>query len=158
MTLQVLLNLLIGLIWMLLNDAWSFGAFAVGYLVGTGIIFAMRRFFPAPFYGRKALAVLHLFLLFIVELVKSTFVVIRQVLRPRLNIRPGVFRMETPLRSDFEITLLAALITLTPGSVVMEVAPQEGVMYVHAMDADEFHGSIMESKRKFERAILEVTR
>lgn len=157
MTLQILLNLIIGLVWMLLHDRWDAETFTIGYLIGLLFIFALRRFFPTTFYMRKCWAILKLFFLFIIELVKSTIVVVRQVARPKLNIEPGIFKVQTKLKSDWEITLLSKLITLTPGSVVMEVAPAEGIMYIHAMDASEFKNSIMESKRIFEDAILEVT-
>lgn len=158
MTLQILLNLLIGLVWMLLHDEWSVLSFGIGYLIGLLFIFGLRRFFPTPFYGKKSWAIVKLFFIFNIELVKSTIVVIRQVMRPKLNIEPGVFKMETKLKSDWEITLLCSLITLTPGSVVMEVAPEEGIIYIHAMDASEFKNSILKSKASFEDAILEVTK
>jgi len=99
-----------------------------------------------------------LFLLFIVELFKSNVVVIMQVIRPKLNIQPGIFRSETKLKTDFEITLLSALLTLTPGSVVMEIDPEAGVMFIHAMDATEFRTSITKTMHKFEKAIIEVMR
>lgn len=156
-TLQILLNLLIGTVWMLLHDRWDANSFAIGYLVGMLIIFFMRRYFPDPFYVKRLWAIVKLVYLFIRELVLSTIVVIRQVTRPRLNIRPGIFKFTTVLRNDWEITLLSMLITLTPGSVVMEVSPEDGIVYVHAMDADEFERGIMASKRVFEKAILEVT-
>jgi len=158
MTLQILLNLLIGAVWMLLHDKWDFRTFVVGYFIGFLIVFGLRRFFPTPFYGKKSWAILKLLFLFIKELFFSTLVVIRQVTRPKLNIQPGIFRVETKLKSDWEITLLSNLITLTPGSVVMEVAPEEGVFYIHAMDMTEFQNSIIRSKERFEDAILEVTK
>jgi multicomponent Na+:H+ antiporter subunit E len=157
MTLQILLNLLIGLVWMLLHDSWNALTFTIGYVIGLGLIYGMRRFFPTPFYARKCWAILKLFYLFIVELVRSTFTVIRQIARPRLNIEPGIFRVKTILKNDWEITLLCVLITLTPGSVAMEVAPEDGIIYLHAMDASEFTNSIVKTMRTFEKAILEVT-
>jgi multicomponent Na+:H+ antiporter subunit E len=158
MTSQILINILIAVTWMLLHEAWSVPVFVLGYLIGAIIIFGLRRFFPESFYGRKVWAILKLFYLFIVELVKSSIIVIGQIIRPKLNIEPGIFRTETILKTDWEITLLSALVTLTPGSVVMEVDPRQGIMYIHAMDAAEFKGSIMKSKRVFEEAIIEVMR
>jgi len=143
---------------MLLHDRWNALTFAIGYFIGFLFIFGLRRFFPTPFYGKKSWAILKLIYLFILELVKSTIVVIRQVTRPKLNIEPGIFKVSTSLTSDWEITLLSVLITLTPGSVVMEVAPADGIMYIHAMDANEFKRSIMKTKTMFEEAILEVTK
>lgn len=158
MTFQILLNLIVAVMWMMFHNSWSALTFFVGYLVGVLFIFLLRRFFNRPFYGTKVWATVKLLWLFIVELFKSTFVVIGQVTRPQLNIRPGIFRVRTKLKSDWEITTLSYLITLTPGSVVMEVDPAQGIMYIHGMDADEFKGSILASKRNFEQAIKEVSR
>lgn len=157
MTLQILINLLIAMVWMLLHDTWDTLTFTVGYFIGLIIIFALRRFFPGPFYGRRLWSILKLLHLFNIELLKSSFVVIGQVTRPRLNIEPGIFKVETKLKTDLEITILSNLITLTPGSVVMEVDPQAGILYIHAMDSSEFLTSIMQSKIMFEKAIQEVT-
>lgn len=157
MTLQMLLNLLIGVLWMLLHDRWDANSFAIGYLVGMMIIFGLRRFFPHPFYGKRLWAILKLVYLFIRELVKATVVVIRQVTKPRLDIQPGIFKFNTILQNEWEITLLSMLITLTPGSVVMEVAPDENLVYVHAMDAEEYEKGVLASKAIFEKAIREVS-
>lgn len=158
MTTQILLNLLIAFVWMLLNESFNVVILGVGYVIGFFIIFATRRFFPEPFYGRKIIAIFYLFSLFIIELFKSSVVVIMQVTRPKLNIEPGIFRSETVLKTDLEITLLSTLLTLTPGSVVMEIDPKAGVMFIHAMDVTEFRNSISKTKRKFEKAIIEVMR
>lgn len=158
MTTQILINLLIAITWMLLNEEWDVVSFGAGYFIGFAIIASMRRFFPAPFYGRKMIAVIKLFLLFVVELFKSSVVVLKEVIRPTLKIKPGIFRSETILDSDFEITLLVTLLTLTPGSVVMEIDPKAKVMFIHAMDADDFHNNIQRTKSRFEKAIIEVMR
>lgn len=158
MTTQILINLLIAFIWMLLNESWNVVIFAVGYLIGFLIILSMRRFFPTPFYGRKLYATIKLLMLFIIELFKSSIVVLKEIVRPKLNIKPGIFRSETILETDFEITLLITLLTLTPGSVVMEVDPKAKVMFIHAMDTNDFHNNIQKTKRKFENAIIEVVR
>ncbi len=156
MTMQILLNLIIALVWMLLHDVWNTLTFAIGYVIGLIIIFALRRFFPTPFYGRKLGSITKLLYLFAVELVKSCVIVIGQIIRPKMNIQPGIFRMETRLKSEWEITMLANMLTLTPGSVIMEVAPEEGVFYVHAMDVVEFQAAIVDTKNRFEKAIMEV--
>lgn len=143
---------------MLLHDRWEVDTFFIGYALGLLIVLGLRKFFPATFYVVRIWAIIKLLYLFIRELVKSTFVVIRQVSAPRLSIEPGIFKVQTKLKSDWEITLLSMLITLTPGSVVMEIITEEGIMYIHAMDATEFTESITESKRIFEEAILGVTK
>lgn len=132
--------------------------FTSGYLVGLVVLFGLRRFFPKSFYIFKAFAVVKLFLLFIRELISSSILVVRQVLRPRINITPGIITVETELEGDREVTLLALLLTLTPGSVVVEVSPNGKVFYIHAMDIPVSSNSVLKSKKTFEKAIMEVTR
>ncbi|MCM3634188.1 Na+/H+ antiporter subunit E [Paenibacillus camelliae] len=158
MTTQILINLLIAITWMLLNENWDVVSFTVGYVIGFAIISSMRRFFPVPFYGKKAIAVIKLLLLFIIELFKSSITVIKEIMRPKIKIKPGIFRTTTVLESDLEISLLVTLITLTPGSVVMEIDQKARVLFIHAMDADDFNNNIMKTKKRFEKAIIEVMR
>lgn len=159
MTMQILLNLAIALVWMLLHDAWNTLTFTEGFIIGLVMIFFLRRFFPGPFYGKKIWSIAKLIGLFSVELVKSSLLVIFQITRPKLRIKPGIFKIETVLKSDWEIMMLSNMITLTPGSVVIEVAPREGVMFVHAMDVSgTLESAIVATKVKFEKAIMEVSR
>jgi len=153
---QILLNLLIAMVWMLLHDEWNTLTFMIGYIIGMNMIFVLRRFFPTPFYGRRVWAIIKLLYLFGIEIVKSSVIVIAQIIRPKINIQPGIFRMNTSLKSEWEIMMLSNLLTLTPGSVIMEVAPDEGVLYVHAMDVAEYQEEIEKTKRLFEKAIREV--
>lgn len=158
MAMQVLANLSIGALWMFFQDDWSVLTFFSGYLFGLLVIFMLRRFLPTKFYPITLLAIINLLFVFIYELVSSSILVIRQVMRPKINIAPGIFTLETELESDVEITLLAMLITLTPGSVVMEISPNGKIFYIHAMDIPESSDAVLRSRDKFEAAIKKVTR
>jgi multicomponent Na+:H+ antiporter subunit E len=155
---QVLINLLIGIVWMFLQDDWSVLTFFSGYLFGLLVLFILRRYLPTKFYLVTIVAIVQLFLVFIIELFTSSILVIRQIIRPRINITPGIFTLETELEGDLEITLLALLLTLTPGSVVVEVSSDGKKFYIHAMDIPESSDSVLLSKNKFEKAIKKVTR
>src|SRR5690606_27391502 len=109
--------------WMFFQDTWNVLSFIGGYLVGIVILLFTRRFFNQPIYLLFVYAVIKLFLVFIRELLESAVFVMRKILSPKLNLTPGIFRLETDLESDIEITLISMLITLTPGSVVMEISP-----------------------------------
>ncbi|MEK4423700.1 Na+/H+ antiporter subunit E [Solibacillus sp. FSL K6-1523] len=156
---QFILNLFIAALWFLLKDDpnASFTTFMSGFFIGILILYAMHRFFGMQFYLGRVLKVLKLILLFIQELVLSSLSVLKQILQPQLNITPGIFTYETRLRGDWEITVLALLLTLTPGSVVMEVSEDGSVFYIHAMDIEESKETVLKSIGKFEQAILEVS-
>jgi multicomponent Na+:H+ antiporter subunit E len=155
--LQVLINLFIGFLWMFLQDDWSALSFLSGYLVGLVVLFVMRKFFSSQYYLFTVQAVINLFLLFIYQLFASSIVVIQRIIKPKLDIKPGIVAFETDLERDIEVTLLAALITLTPGSVVVEISPDNKVLYIHAMDIPELSDGVFLSKLKFEEAIRKVT-
>ncbi|KAA9022546.1 Na+/H+ antiporter subunit E [Niallia endozanthoxylica] len=158
MPMQVLINLLIGVIWMFLQDDWSVLTFFSGYLFGLLVLFILRKYLPTKFYLVTLLAIVQLFLVFIYELFTSSILVIRQILRPRINITPGIFTLETELEGDLEVTLLALLLTLTPGSVVVEVSEDSKRYYIHAMDIPASSDAVLASTKKFEKAIKKVTR
>lgn len=155
---QVLINLFIGMLWMFLQDNWSVLTFFSGYLFGLLVLFILRRYLSTKFYLITLLAIVKLFLVFIHELFTSSILVIRQVIRPKINVTPGIFTLETELKGDLEVTLLALLLTLTPGSVVVEVSPDSKKFYIHAMDIPESSDAVLRSQIRFEDAIRKVTR
>lgn len=158
MPFQMLVNILIAFLWIFFQDNWSFMTFLEGYIIGIVILLFTRRFFKTPFYLLFVYAALKLVFVFVRELIASGITVMRQILRPKINVTPGIFRIDTDLEGDVEITLLSLLICLTPGSVVMEVTPDYKSLYVHAMDIPDSKNSVLKSQKIFERAIKDVTR
>ncbi|WP_062354702.1 Na+/H+ antiporter subunit E [Bacillus kwashiorkori] len=158
MAIQILINLFVAFIWMFFQDDWSSLSFVSGYFVGLVVTFSIRRFFKRPYYVFMIIALGKLFIIFIKETISSSILVLKQVLRPKINVTPGIFKLETSLEGDLEVTLLAMLITLTPGSVVMEITPDSKVFYIHAMDIPESRDAVFKSQKVFEKAIKDVTR
>lgn len=158
MAIQILLNFLIAVVWMFLNNNWSTSGLLIGYIVGLALIGVFARFWPQGFYMKKVWAILKLLVLFMKELFKSSFVVIGQVISPKLNIRPGIFSYTTGLSSDWEVTILANLITLTPGTLTLDISRDGSTLYIHAMDIDDVDELCSQIRSTFEKAIMEVTR
>ena len=59
-------------------------------------------------------------------------------------------------RDETEIALLAKLLTLTPGSVTLDVAADRSVLYVHTMFVDDPDAVRAEIKNGFERRVREL--
>lgn len=156
---QFILNLFIALLWLLFKDEPkpTLSTFNTGFIVGIGILYLMHRFFGTRFYLIRLVKILKLALVFFRELIVSGFVVMKQVLTPNLNITPGIFKYKTILERDWEVTALALLLTLTPGSVVMEVSESGDELYIHAMDIGQKE-DLIRSLGRFETVILEVSR
>ncbi|WP_366247207.1 Na+/H+ antiporter subunit E [Terribacillus aidingensis] len=158
MAFQVCINLLIAFMWMFLGESYSIAGFVTGYIVGIALLFLLRRFLKGPFYLWRGYKILVLALIFIKELILSNFEITKLVYARRLDINPGIFTLETELKTDWEITLLATLITLTPGTVTMAVSPDKKELYIHAMDIVDMKDAVHAIKNSFEKHIMEVTR
>lgn len=158
MAFQILLNFFIAVVWMLLSSQVSATSFVIGYLIGVILIFMMRRFFPERFYTARLWAAFKLTLIFFRELALSNISVLRLVIRPKLDIHPMIFALPTDLKHNWEITLLSSLITLTPGTIVLNVSDDQRTLYIHAIDVDDVEEAIDSIKNSFEKAIKEVSR
>jgi multicomponent Na+:H+ antiporter subunit E len=79
-----------------------------------------------------------------------------EVVTPHYTMNPGIVAVPLDATSDAEITLLANLITLTPGTLSVDVSSDRKVLYVHVMfvtDADLFRRQVKEG---FERRVMEI--
>ncbi len=153
-----MVNLLIAVIWMFLQDSYLMSTFLFGFILGVVLLFILRRFFEFDFYFRRVYAFIKLMLLFLRELIKANIDVVRVVIKPRLDNHPGIIAVDTNLETEIEIATLAALITLTPGTVSMDFSADGRTIFVHALDVDDRDEMVADIKGSFEKAIMEVTR
>lgn len=158
MSLQILLNFFLAGVWMFITNNFTPSGFAIGFLVGLLLLILMRRFFTSRLYLYRMWAVVSLFFLFLKELILSSFAVFKLVIQPKLDISPAIFELKTELKHDWEISLLSALITLTPGTLVVGISDDQKRLYIHAIDFDDIDEAVSSIKNTFERAILEVSR
>lgn len=158
MPFQIVVNLLIAIIWMFLHNSLTFSNFLFGYIIGIFVLYILRYFLKFDFYFRKTWAFLKLILIFIRELLKANIDVLRVVLSRKLNNKPGIVEVDTRLDTDFEIATLAALISLTPGTVSMDFSVDNKKIYVHSIDVPNKIEMIADIRDSLEKAILEVTK
>lgn len=158
MAFQLLLNFFIALVWMFMSTSFTPSTFVIGLLIGLLLIIITRRFFTERLYIWRLWAAFKLALLFFKELTLSNISVLKVILRPKMNIQPMIFALPTDLEHDWEITLLSSLITLTPGTIVLNVSDDQRTLYIHAIDVDDVDDAIDSIKNSFEKAIKEVSR
>ncbi len=92
---------------------------------------------------------------FFKELLFAGLSVFRLILIPS-EVRPGVVAVPLDIKSDAEITLLANLITLTPGTLTLDVSTDKKVIYVHAIQMDDADSFREEIKSGFEKRVSEL--
>ncbi|OLO38842.1 Na+/H+ antiporter subunit E [Alkalihalophilus pseudofirmus] len=157
MAFQILLNVVLAFIWAFLQNSYTFVDFFIGYLVGLLILFVLRRFLKFDFYFRRVVAVIKLILLFSKELILANWDVIKIVLSPNMDIQPGIIAVPTKLKTEWELTLLASLISLTPGTLSMDFSDDNKILYIHSIHVPDKDEMIKQIHNTFEKAIMEVT-
>lgn len=95
---------------------------------------------------------------FLKELLVSSVRVAVDVLKPSFTFTPGVIAFPLTAKSDLEITLLANVISLTPGTLSLDVSDDRKMLYVHAMYADDPEAVRVEIRAGLEKRLLEAMR
>lgn len=153
-----LVNLLLALAWSAVTGSFTFLNFAFGFVLAIFALSLIREQVGSIGYFSRARRVISLLLLFIYELVLSAWKVAVMVLSPRMDLKPGIFAYHLKVDRDFEITMLANLITLTPGTLSVDVSDDRRILYVHALDASDPHATRRDIAEGFERKIMEAFR
>lgn len=154
----VLLNFILTLVWVALTGSFAFINFAFGFALTFLILWVINKDAAERKYFRVIPSIIRFFFYFIYELIKANIQVAYDVITPTFYMKPGIVSVPLDAKTDLEITLLANVISLTPGTLSLDVSDDKKVLYVHAMyvrDKDEFIRSI---KNGFEKKLLSITR
>ncbi|TDH38820.1 Na+/H+ antiporter subunit E [Pseudohoeflea suaedae] len=153
-----LVNVLLALAWAAVTGSFTFLNLAFGFVLAMATLSLIREQVGSVGYFSRARRIISLFLLFIYELILSAMRVAILVLSPKMNLKPGIFAYPLKVDRDFEITLLANLITLTPGTLSVDVSDDRRTLYVHAIDASDPEQARRDIAEGFERKIMEAFR
>jgi multicomponent Na+:H+ antiporter subunit E len=105
---------------------------------------------------KRLLAIVKLLVFVQYELLLANWRVTRDVIRPSKYLHPRVIRVPLEEGSEVQVATIAGLITLTPGSVTVDIAEDRSAMYVHAMDVPDIEALRQQIKSGFERRVMEV--
>lgn len=100
--------------------------------------------------------ILKLTLFFVKELVIANIQVATWVFKNKQNMKPAIFVMPLRLKSDQQILLLTSMITLTPGTLSLEVSEDKKKLWIHCLHADSIEETRQSIVQGFEQLILEA--
>ncbi|MBJ3774487.1 Na+/H+ antiporter subunit E [Acuticoccus mangrovi] len=152
----IFINVMLAIAWAFLTGSVSFVNLAFGFVLGGIALALIREQAGSVSHFRRTFSIVKLAVIFVYELVKSSIIVARLVLSPHRTLSPAIIAYPLEVRTDAEITLLANLITLTPGTLSMDVSDDRSTLYVHAIDAPEPDAVIADIKKSFEDRIRKV--
>lgn len=151
--------ILLAVAWVVLTGALDVPNVLFGLVAGALLSRLVPRTPGARWTVRRAWAMVSLAAYFVWELILANLRVAAAVLGPRTRLSPAVVAVPLDARTDTEITLFANLITLTPGTLSVDVSADRRVLYVHTI---AFEGDLEATRRElkdgFERRVLEALR
>ncbi len=92
------------------------------------------------------------------EMLLSALSVAWLVVQPRLRLRPTIIAYPLTVTTDTQITLLANLVTLTPGTLSIDVSDDRKTLLIHVLDVGDPEALIGRIASGFEAKVLGVTR
>jgi multicomponent Na+:H+ antiporter subunit E len=146
------------LVWVFSVGQFTLASLLTGFLLGFVVVAVAQRAMGQGGYLRRVRQTFGMAVFFLKELVVASLLVAYEVVTATERQRPGIVAIPLDAKSDAQITLLSNLITLTPGTLTVDVSEDRSTMYVHGMfvgDPDEFRRQIKEG---FERRVMEVIR
>lgn len=148
----------LALIWAAITGNFSLPNIVLGAGIGLLTAVLLRNGLAKPLRAGRLRRVAALAALFLWELLVSAVRVALIVLQPnvRASLRPAIIAFPLSVKSDVEITLLANLITLTPGTLSVDVSDDRSALFVHVLHLKDRDQLVAEIAGGFERRVREV--
>lgn len=154
-----LLNILLTFVWVALTGQLNYTNFVFGFILGFFLLWMFNRRTPGSHdYFFRVPKIIAFFANFLYDMIKANIEVTIDVLTPNYNMKPGIIKYEMDAKTDFEITMLANMIALTPGTLVIDISKDKKYMYIHAMYLKDIERFKQKMKERTERKLLEILR
>lgn len=153
-----LINVLLALAWIALTAQFTPTNLIIGFALGYLVLWITLRKDRASVYFIKLRQVMSFAFFFAWEVFKSNLRVAYEVLTPRHHMTPAVIAIPLDAKGDAEITMLANLITLTPGTLSLDVSSDRRTLFIHAMYVEDVAQFKKNIKQVLEHRLLEVLR
>lgn len=152
----LLVNVALALAWAAMNGEFTPANLTTGFVLGYLMLMVTSRPLNAARYVSKVPQVLYFVAYFLWELMQSNVRVAYEVLTPGNHMKPGIVAVPLDIDKDYQIILLANLITLTPGTLSIDVSTDKGTLYVHSMYVEDVEAFRLSIKKGFEHRIMEL--
>lgn len=148
-------SVLCGLVWLMLNRSITLSDIMTAFIIGVII-----PKLSAPFIARTPNVnwrpTIQLFFTVMWDIIISNFIVAKLVLGPRKNLEPKWFRIPLETKHEQVNSLLAMIITTTPGTVSAGIDQARGDILVHALNARNPDAEIKLIKQRYEQPLIQI--
>lgn len=144
------------LLWATLTNMASLGTILLGGLLALVLPFVVLPFWPdAPRLARPGMA-LSFAARVAADIVVANWAVARLVIGPLHLLKPAFIEVPLDLRDPFVATILGSIVSLTPGTVSVDVDQERWILKLHALDAPDHEALVHQIKQRYEAPIREI--
>ncbi|MDR2944334.1 MAG: Na+/H+ antiporter subunit E [Methanosarcinales archaeon] len=158
--------LMLGAVWLFLSGSLSIGNYLLGVFFSMLILYPFKNMFSftdsAGDVVRKIPKKIKYVYVLFREIIKANIFMVYKIMKPKLDIRPGIIAYPFTTSRSISTTMLANTISLTPGTLIMDVHIKNktlkgpGIFYVHSIYVDS-PKEVRDSIRKdLEEVVLEA--
>lgn len=153
------LNLVIAVMWLLLSGHPGVTTFFTGFAVGIGLLALFQPVLPKERYFGRVVGAVRFALVFLREFLLANVDLLRTVLlHSRKSLDPNLITVDVRGLTRAEILLLSYCISLTPGSVTVQIEPDFQTILVHALNGRDPWQVRRQINDTFRQAILRFSR
>ncbi|MCD6205487.1 MAG: Na+/H+ antiporter subunit E [Candidatus Marinimicrobia bacterium] len=150
------------LVWIALTSIRDLQEVVAGLIVAALVSIVAGKFLitseKSEHIVKRFLSAIKYLFKFLWEMAKANLHVAYIVIHPNLPIKPGIVKIKTKLTKDSAITVLTNSITLTPGTLTIDVNPETRELYIHWIDVEstDVEKNTKTIGGKFEKLLMEV--
>jgi multicomponent Na+:H+ antiporter subunit E len=151
-----LTNIFLTIIWIMLSMKITIVNILFGFLISYAILWLIYGRHHS--YFRRIPRMLSFLFTFMVQIVSGSLKIAYDIATPKHFMRPGILALPLTAESDIEITLLANIITFTPGTMSLDVSRDRKILYVYSVYITNEEADIAYIKNGLEKKLLEAIR
>jgi multicomponent Na+:H+ antiporter subunit E len=150
------LNIILAISWVAFTGSVSLVGLVTGFVIGYGALWLIQPLIGTSTYFQRVTAWVKLVVMFHYELIVSSLEVAFDILTPRHRSRPAIIEVPLDVKTDTGILLVTNLISLTPGTLSLDVSDDRKTLLVHAMFADDPDALRKSLKDGMERWVIDA--
>ena len=153
-----LMNLLLAGIWIALTGSLFYTNFLFGFMLGFFVLWIMNRNETDRRYFYRVPKIIGFVFYFLYELLKANIQVAFDVITPKYFFKPGIVKYTMAAKTDYEIQLLSTMISLTPGTLIVDISDDKKTIYIHVMYLTDAETFVRQTQTGLERRLLTILR
>jgi len=150
------MTLTVGLLWLLLVGKIDAGSLLTAAVLALLLPYASARLRPQRAKMRRPLVAMALAGIVLYDIVQSNLIVAKLILGREARLKPAFVWIPLEIQNPYGIAALAGIITMTPGTVSVDLSRDNRHLLVHFLDVDDQAEAAAQIKQRYERRLLEI--